>query len=113
MTIQIKNKVYSWSSYTELEKVFKLSNMRLPQFTSFGDNVVIGDNILFSSGITIGNNVIIEDSSFIGNGVMIGNNVVIGKFSSMEEDVVIKRHAKLKPYAHVYKGRIVGAGDIL
>ena len=67
------------------------------EYLSIGENVFIGEGVVFGDNVKIGNNVIIYENTIIGNNVVIMDNTVIGKNPTKAKMSILPHTQKLPP----------------
>lgn len=77
-----------------------------------GQNVVIGQDVLFGDNVVIGNNVVIYEGTVIGNNCIIQDNAVIGKQPTRAKASILPDVKKLLP-AKIGDGVTVGTSAII
>lgn len=77
-----------------------------------GQNVVIGENVVFGDNVTLGNNVVIYEGTTIGSNVIIQDNAVIGKQPTRAKASILPDVKKLPPTT-IGSGVTVGTSAII
>ena len=78
----------------------------------YGQNVVIGQDVIFGDNVVIGNNVVIYDGTEIGNNVIIQDNAVIGKQPTRAKASILPEVKKL-PASKIGSGVTIGTSAIV
>ena len=77
-----------------------------------GQNVVIGENVIFGKNVVIGNNVVIYEGTTVGNNVIIQDNAVVGKQPTRARASILPEVKKLPP-GKIGSGVTVGTSAII
>ena len=77
-----------------------------------GQNVVIGNGVIFGEHVVIGNNVVIYEGTEIGNNVIIQDNAVIGKQPTRAKASILPEVKKLPP-TKIGSGVTIGTSAIV
>lgn len=77
-----------------------------------GQNVVIGNNVVFGDNVEIGNNVVIYDGTIFGNNIIVQDNAVIGKQPTRAKASILPEVKQLSP-AKIGSGVTIGTSAIV
>lgn len=77
-----------------------------------GQNVVIGEDVIFGENVVIGNNVVIYQGTKVGNNVIIQDNAVIGKQPTRAKASILPEVKKLPP-GIIGSGVTIGTSAII